>query len=148
MVNSNLKIKNESCPCLHTTPCHKDCTCVNEFSSRGCRRCCSYGSKEQQKKMAEILAKKIDTDVVSETQQLLEKMYPGLSKVDICQQLQDWMTRAVDTDKNEAEAVERLEKETAEWFQSTTDAERKRFLSNFKGKEREEILRKYSGTKN
>jgi hypothetical protein len=30
------------------------------ISSSGCRRCCSYGSPEQQKAMAEALAKFID----------------------------------------------------------------------------------------
>jgi len=57
---NNKEIK--SCPCLHTTPCDERCTCVNEFSSFGCKRCCTYGSKEQQKKMAELLAKKIDSN--------------------------------------------------------------------------------------
>lgn len=46
---------NEACPCLHTTPCDERCTCVNGFSSTGCHRCCSYGSKEQRKAMAEHL---------------------------------------------------------------------------------------------
>lgn len=58
---------NEACPCLHTTPCHPDCTCVNQFSSRGCTRCCSYGSKEQQKAKAEHLAKIIDKFPLSST---------------------------------------------------------------------------------
>ena len=55
-----LDIITESCPCLHTTPCDERCSCVNPFSSFGCRRCCTYGSKEQQKKTAEYLVKKID----------------------------------------------------------------------------------------
>jgi hypothetical protein len=50
----------ESCPCLHTTPCTPNCTCVNGFSSFGCRRCCAYGSKEQQVAQAEQLARLID----------------------------------------------------------------------------------------
>lgn len=50
----------QSCPCLHTTPCHEDCTCIKPFMSRGCRRCCSYGSEEQQQKKAERLAHAID----------------------------------------------------------------------------------------
>ena len=45
-----------ACPCLHTTPCHPRCTCVMPQSSVGCRRCCSYGSPEQQRQMAEYLA--------------------------------------------------------------------------------------------
>ena len=49
-----------SCPCLHTTPCNERCTCVDPVSSVGCRRCCSYGSLEQQKAMAEHLARMVD----------------------------------------------------------------------------------------
>lgn len=52
-----------SCPCLYTTPCKPGgpgCTCVQPFSSAGCLRCCAYGSSEQQRKMAEHLAKIID----------------------------------------------------------------------------------------
>lgn len=48
--------RHEACPCLHTTPCHPNCTCVVSVSSRGCARCCSYGSKEQQRTAAERLA--------------------------------------------------------------------------------------------
>lgn len=48
------------CPCLYTTPCHPECTCVCRFSSRGCRRCASYGSAEQQRVAAEHLAARID----------------------------------------------------------------------------------------
>lgn len=36
-----------ACPCTNAEPCHPDCTCVKPFSSRGCSRCCSYGSTEQ-----------------------------------------------------------------------------------------------------
>jgi hypothetical protein len=50
-----------ACPCLHTTPCHPRCTCVNGFSSSGCLRCCSYGSKEQQVAKAKWLVERIDT---------------------------------------------------------------------------------------
>jgi len=49
-----------ACPCLHTTPCQPDCTCVTPWMSHGCMRCCSYGSPEQQKAMAEHLAPAID----------------------------------------------------------------------------------------
>lgn len=49
--------QERGCPCLHITPCHTDCTCVRPASSRGCRRCCRYGSREQQKVMAEHLAR-------------------------------------------------------------------------------------------
>ena len=54
--------RHQSCPCLHTTPCQPRCTCVHGGSSSGCYRCCSYGSKEQQKHAAERLAKKIDIE--------------------------------------------------------------------------------------
>jgi hypothetical protein len=47
---------SEGCPCLHTEPCDPRCTCVHGSSSFGCSRCCTYGSKEQQKKRAEYLA--------------------------------------------------------------------------------------------
>lgn len=50
------RITHQACPCLHTTPCHDRCTCINGWSSSGCMRCCSYGSKEQRKVMAEHLA--------------------------------------------------------------------------------------------
>ena len=49
-----------SCPCLHVTPCHERCTCVNPVSSSGCRRCCTYGSAEQRAAMAKRLADFID----------------------------------------------------------------------------------------
>lgn len=44
------------CPCRHTTPCHPRCTCTMPASSRGCRRCCRYGSKKQQAAQARYLA--------------------------------------------------------------------------------------------
>ena len=49
-----------ACPCLHVTPCHERCTCVNPVSSSGCRRCCTYGSAEQRAAMAKRLADFID----------------------------------------------------------------------------------------
>lgn len=49
------RITHQACPCLHTTPCDERCTCVNGWSSSGCSRCCSYGSKEQRKAKAEHL---------------------------------------------------------------------------------------------
>lgn len=45
-----------ACPCLHITPCDPDCTCVNPYMSRGCNRCCTYGSPEQQVEAAKRLA--------------------------------------------------------------------------------------------
>ena len=52
--------KREACPCLHTTPCIPRCTCAMPGSSSGCRRCCTYGSREQQRAAAERLAKQVD----------------------------------------------------------------------------------------
>lgn len=48
--------RNTICPCKHTTPCHPDCSCVVPISSRGCERCCAYGSKKQWKSRAESIA--------------------------------------------------------------------------------------------
>lgn len=48
------------CPCHFTDPCKPNCTCHNPFLSGGCSRCCTYGSKEQQKNHAKVLAKIID----------------------------------------------------------------------------------------
>jgi hypothetical protein len=45
----------QACPCLHVEPCDPDCTCVKPFMSRGCTRCCTYGSKEQQVEAARYL---------------------------------------------------------------------------------------------
>lgn len=51
---------DKGCPCLYTTPCSWQCTCINSFSSKGCSRCASYGSIEQRKLRAGFLASKID----------------------------------------------------------------------------------------
>lgn len=45
-----------ACPCLHDMPCDSRCTCVNPASSRGCDRCCTYGSPEQQRAKAASLS--------------------------------------------------------------------------------------------
>ena len=42
-----------ACPCKHTTPCTPRCTCVMSASSRGCDRCCTYGSAKQCREKAE-----------------------------------------------------------------------------------------------
>lgn len=48
--------KDRACPCLYLDePCMKGCTCKNQFSSSGCLNCCTYGSLEQRKAMAEYL---------------------------------------------------------------------------------------------
>jgi len=50
----------DGCPCLHTSPCHSNCTCANPHLSGGCFRCAKYGNEDQQKNMAKHLAKIID----------------------------------------------------------------------------------------
>lgn len=48
---------DDSCPCVHTTPCDERCTCVSPASSVGCVRCCRYGSDDQRRVAAERLAR-------------------------------------------------------------------------------------------
>ncbi len=48
------------CPCLYVKPCHARCACLNQLSSSGCRRCCSYGSLDQRTAMAKRMAAAID----------------------------------------------------------------------------------------
>lgn len=69
--------RSEACPCLHTTPCQSNCSCVRPHMSHGCLRCCSYGSKEQQKARAEA--------IVAEVTQLREivKMFAEYATCDI-----------------------------------------------------------------
>lgn len=43
---------NRGCPCLYATPCNEQCACVVPHSSRGCRRCCRYGSRDQREATA------------------------------------------------------------------------------------------------
>ena len=50
------QVLHRACPCLHIEPCDPRCACVSPYSSRGCVRCCSYGSKEQQKSAAGYIA--------------------------------------------------------------------------------------------
>lgn len=55
--NNRLRAQDgDGCPCLHTTPCMDNCTCVSPISSAGCLLCCRYGSDEQQRNQAEYLA--------------------------------------------------------------------------------------------
>lgn len=49
------KCQFQPCPCLHTTPCHKTCSCIHMTSSSGCHRCCTVGNPEQQRVKAEWL---------------------------------------------------------------------------------------------
>ena len=58
--NWQLALAARGCPCLYTTPCQPNCTCVMPFSSRGCERCCSYGSLEQRQAKAQALAAAYD----------------------------------------------------------------------------------------
>ena len=37
------------CPCLYVEPCDPDCSCRHPAMSRGCERCCSYGSLKQRR---------------------------------------------------------------------------------------------------
>jgi hypothetical protein len=64
-VSNNPKVISGSCPCIYTTPCTPDCSCVNCFSSHGCRRCCAYGSLQQRRDRAESLAIIIDAGFAS-----------------------------------------------------------------------------------
>lgn len=47
--------QRKSCPCEFNNPCTPHCSCARPFMSGGCRRCCKYGSKEQQAGMAKYL---------------------------------------------------------------------------------------------
>jgi hypothetical protein len=47
------------CPCTWGHPCNPRCTCVCASSSRGCTRCCTYGSEEQRKAMAAWIAERL-----------------------------------------------------------------------------------------
>ncbi len=45
--------EDNDCPCLLVEePCHPDCTCVKQITSRGCLCCAQYGSEEQRKAAA------------------------------------------------------------------------------------------------
>jgi hypothetical protein len=51
-------MSRKTCPCEFGNPCSLTCTCAHPVLSGGCRRCCKYGSKEQQENMAKILIEK------------------------------------------------------------------------------------------
>lgn len=57
-------MNEKSCPCHWTTPCSPDCSCVTRGSSRGCDRCCSFGSDEQRRERAKVIAAKIDDEPI------------------------------------------------------------------------------------
>jgi len=76
--------ETKSCPCVYLEePCHPRCTCVNKYSSYGCRYCCTYGSLEQRHEMASELQKKYDdsfldiklVDFFNELDEEAEKYY-------------------------------------------------------------------------
>jgi hypothetical protein len=73
------KAKYEGCPCIYTTPCHPDCTCVNHYMSRGCERCCTYGSFEQRTRMAEHL---VNTEKDTKRLDWLETTTGGFANID------------------------------------------------------------------
>ena len=50
------------CPCLYIEPCSDRCTCISGASSRGCDRCCSYGSIEQRTVRAHKLTAKTEEE--------------------------------------------------------------------------------------
>ena len=63
-------LTDRACPCLHTTPCQENCSCVKPHMSHGCARCCSYGSDAQARQMAEWLV--VHTLTPSEKETLAE----------------------------------------------------------------------------
>lgn len=52
---SGKSTSRKTCPCEFGNPCSSNCTCANQYMSGGCRRCCKYGSKEQQEGMANAI---------------------------------------------------------------------------------------------
>lgn len=50
------KQESRGCPCTLTKPCMDVCSCANMVYSGGCLRCCRYGSEDQRKERAEIIA--------------------------------------------------------------------------------------------
>ena len=56
-----------SCPCEWTTPCDPDCSCINPVMSRGCDRCCRYGSDLQRKYAAEYIVKQRKYELIGTT---------------------------------------------------------------------------------
>jgi hypothetical protein len=48
-------MSRKTCPCEFGNPCSSTCSCAISVMSGGCRRCCRYGSKEQQEGMAKAL---------------------------------------------------------------------------------------------
>ncbi len=75
-----------ACPCKHTVPCHPNCTCVKQHMSRGCQRCCTYGSPEQQKAKAERLATLLNKAEKAQkyAQELLLTEMSGISELVWC----------------------------------------------------------------
>jgi hypothetical protein len=89
-----------SCPCTLTTPCHPDCSCGNPVASGGCWRCCTYGSREQRKAMAEdilrreVKAREVEQDL-RDAVIFLRRMlrYDGCTPQTFDSQVADWLRR-------------------------------------------------------
>lgn len=75
LLREKLREAEAKCPCLNTDPCHPDCTCVQPHMSRGCRRCCKYGSAEQRAAKARWLVAAMN--VAEEARKLRNSGYDG-----------------------------------------------------------------------
>lgn len=71
-----------TCPCKLTTPCDAHCTCSRGHMSGGCRRCCSYGNKQQRLQAAKRLARVIDSqpELLAVCQELLRALDPAAGR--------------------------------------------------------------------
>jgi len=47
--------KKKTCPCEFGDPCSKKCSCGNPELPGFCKRCCKYGSPEEQQSMADAI---------------------------------------------------------------------------------------------
>lgn len=86
--------RHDSCPCRHTVPCHERCTCVSPASSSGCRRCCAYGSEEQQKATAEHLSAQEARIRDLEAAAVEEKKYTEALLLSVHQRADEWQEQA------------------------------------------------------
>jgi len=69
---------SDACPCVYGDPCHENCTCVQPYSSRGCDRCCSYGSDEQRAAKAKRLIP--SRQFVEKEKEIIECMFGAWTK--------------------------------------------------------------------
>lgn len=51
-----LRAGRQTCACTLAEPCRRSCTCAQPLLSGGCDRCATYGSPEQQRGMAALVA--------------------------------------------------------------------------------------------